>query len=171
MFGFMKSKETRLKDALQIIDQGDTKAGITKLTKLAKAKYIDAEYCLGYASEFKLQNFEEAAAWYKIAAAHGHAQAQWCLANLYLKGFGVKQNPVEALKWYQSAAEKNVPEAQFTLGELYRSGLHVEKNPDLALNWYQKSAQAGFEPAGTRIQQFWPKGVFSENGPGKPVCD
>lgn len=171
MFGFMKSKETRLKDALKIIDKGDIKAGISKLSELARAKYIEAEYCLGYATQFKLENFEEAATWYKIAAAHGHAQAQWCLGNLYLKGFGVEQNPTEAVKWYHSAAEKNVPEAQFTLGEFYRSGSYVGKNPDMALNWYQKSAQAGFEPASTRIQQFWPKGVFSENESGKPVCD
>jgi TPR repeat protein len=169
MFGFRKSKETRLKDALQMIDRGDIKSGKSKLTELANTKYVEAEYCLGYATEFKLENFEEAAAWYKVAAEHGHAQAQWCIGNLYLKGFGVEKNPVEALKWYQSAAEQNVPEAQFTLGELYRSGLHVDKNPDLALNWYQKSAGAGYEPASTRIQQFWPQGVFSENEPGKPV--
>jgi TPR repeat protein len=171
MFGFKKSKETQLKDALKIIDKGDNEAGISKLTKLAKAKYIDAEYCLGYASEFKLENFEEAATWYKIAAEHGHAQAQWCLGNLYLKGFGVEQNPAEALRWYQSAAEENIPEAQFTLGEFYRSGLYVEKNPEMALKWYQKSAQAGFEPAVTRIQQFWPNGVFSEKASGKQVGD
>jgi TPR repeat protein len=167
MFEFMKSKETRLKDAMKTIDKGDIKEGIILLTKLTKAQYIEAEYCLGYAIEFKLENFEEAAKWYKIAAAHGHVQAQWCLGNLYLKGFGVKQNSIEAVKWYQSAAEKNVAEAQFTLGEFYRSGLHVEKNPNMALNWYQKSAQAGFEPAGTRIQQFWPNGVFSEYESGE----
>jgi tetratricopeptide (TPR) repeat protein len=171
MFRFTKSKENQLKEALKIIDKGDIKAGISILTKLAKAEYNEAEYCLGYAAEFKLENYEEAVKWYRIAAAHGYAQAQWCLGNLYLKGFGVEQNIIEAVKWYKAAAENNVPEAQFTLGEFYRSGLHVTKNPEIALNWYQKSAEAGFEAADTRIQQFWPNGIYSENESGKQVCD
>jgi uncharacterized protein len=171
MFEFLKSEKTRLKDALKLIDKGHVKTGIKRLTKLANANYVEAEYCLGYATEFILANYEESAAWYKKAAEHGHGQAQWCLGKLYLKGFGVQQNSPEAIKWYQSAAENGIPQAQFTLGEFYRSGEYVEKNPDMALKWYQKSAEAEFEPANTRIQQFWPNGVYTENESGKQDCD
>jgi uncharacterized protein len=171
MFEFMQSKETRIKNAMKLIDKGKIKPGISRLKKLAQTNCVEAEYCLGYASQFILQNYEESAAWYKIAAERGYPQAQWCLGNLYLKGFGVELNPTEAVKWYRAAAENNIAQAQFTMGEFYRSGEYVEKNPDTALSWYQKSAQAEFEPAITRIQQFWPNGVYTENESDKEECD
>ena len=65
---FLKSKQTRLKEALSTLEKGDTHAAISKLTELASDKYAEAEYWLGDINEFKLGMVPEAAKWYLRAS-------------------------------------------------------------------------------------------------------
>jgi TPR repeat protein len=51
------------------------------------------------------QDYAEALQWFRKAAEHGHAQAQYNLGNMYLKGQGVTQDREEARKWFTRAAE------------------------------------------------------------------
>jgi TPR repeat protein len=50
------------------------------------------------------KNPVEAAKWYLKSAQNGHVLAELELANLYLKGEGVKKDPVEAYAYYYSLA-------------------------------------------------------------------
>src|SRR5437879_5366095 len=54
----------------------------------------------------------EAAKWYRLAAEHGHAAAQYSLADFYEHGSGVREDQAEAAKWYRRAAEKGHAAAQ-----------------------------------------------------------
>jgi TPR repeat protein len=49
---------------------------------------------------------EEAARWYRLAAAQGHAVAQFNLALLYVHGQGVEQDYVQAYLWFSLSAEQ-----------------------------------------------------------------
>ena len=47
-----------------------------------------------------LQDFQEAANWYEKSADQGYVDAQYNLANLYLRGNGVTQNDYLAFSWF-----------------------------------------------------------------------
>ena len=43
--------------------------------------------------------------WYRIAAEHGKADAEYNLGRCYYLGHGVKQDSAEAEKWFRIAAK------------------------------------------------------------------
>ena len=49
--------------------------------------------------------------WFEKAAKQGHAEAQCCLAGLYIQGLGVKQDIMNAKKWFEKAAKQDHAEA------------------------------------------------------------
>ena len=67
------------------------------------------------------------ARWYRLAADHGHPQAQYNLALSYAKGEGVSQDYVSAHMWFNLAA------AQFPASEVCNHDLAV-KNRTLMAN-------------------------------------
>ena len=50
-----------------------------------------------------------AVAWYRMAAAQGHADAQTAIGRCYSRGEGVAGDPVEAVEWFRKAAEQGAP--------------------------------------------------------------
>ncbi|MBR2084052.1 MAG: sel1 repeat family protein, partial [Muribaculaceae bacterium] len=56
--------------------------------------------------------------WFYQAAAKGHAEAQYRLADCYHHGYGVKKNKQEAINWYQKAANQGYAKAVSSLREL-----------------------------------------------------
>lgn len=79
-----------------------------------------------------VQDNEEAAKWYRLAAEQGDARAQFGLGIMYRKGEGVAQDNSEAAKWYQRAAEQGVTNAQTNLGLMYYQGVGVKRDPVMA---------------------------------------
>lgn len=65
----------------------------------------------------------------EAAAKSGHANAQYNLAKLLLRGQGVKANPEAAREWIQKAADRGYAKAQLLLGYL---ALKPGRNRDLA---------------------------------------
>ena len=53
-----------------------------------------------------LQDYVEAAKWFRKAAEQGRAQAQWYLGEMYAKGEGVTQDEVEGYAWFLLANVK-----------------------------------------------------------------
>ena len=60
------------------------------------------------------------------------------LALAYLKGDGVKEDPVLAARWSEAAAERGEPMAEYVLGTLYANGVHAD--PVRAFHWYSAAA-------------------------------
>ena len=106
---------------LSLIDSG--KAGAAEVFRSCSRKAQNgdalAQNTLGimYASgQGTVQNYAEAAKWYRKAAEQGNATAQNNLGNKYYNGQGVEQNYSEAVKWYRKAADQGNAKAQNQLG-------------------------------------------------------
>ena len=50
------------------------------------------------------ENDAEAVKWFRLAAEHGHINAQINLGVMYVNGEGVPQNNIRAYVWYSVAA-------------------------------------------------------------------
>ena len=88
------------------------------------------------------QDFEEAAKWYRLAAAQGYAPAEYSLGVAYDKGQGVPQNYAEAVKWYRLAAARGNQFAQMNLGVMYTNGRGVRQDFVRAHMWFNLAAAA-----------------------------
>lgn len=62
----------------------------------------------------------KAITWYRKAAEHGSAIAQYNLAVIYATG--ENKDTAEAIKWYRRAAEQGIADAYYSLGVLYANG-------------------------------------------------
>ena len=62
------------------------------------------------------QDADNAMKAYKKAAAKGHVEAQFCIANWY---YSIKKDYEHAAKWYKLAAYGGYGEAQNMLGYMY----------------------------------------------------
>ncbi len=90
--------------------------------------------------------------WYKKAAEADNAEAQYALAELYLKGEGVPKSFPAAAQLFRRAADKgNLARAQYALGLLYQRGLGVQKSDVEAVLWWQRAADQSFMPAITWV--------------------
>ncbi len=86
---------------------------------------------------------ENAATYYRRAAALGLAEAQFALAVAYRNGEGLPQDYSEAVNWYHQAAAQGLAEAEFNLGGMYRRGEGISKSPQQAMTWYRRAAGHG----------------------------
>lgn len=124
----------------------------------------DAEYALGSFYEKGLlpdSTIEKAAQWYARAAADGHADAYFKMAELHFLGHGVAQSVHEAARylcdgyyWSRGGDERYFTLAQALvgkvsgydqisilkmLGDFYTKGLGVEKDADKASDYYAEA--------------------------------
>ena len=97
-----------------LLDSGDEPVVESESTMSASEMYDKGD--VYYESE----NYTEAVKWYRKAADHGLADAQFDLGVYYENGWGVTQSYTEAVKWYRKAARQGYKDAQNrlrTLGE------------------------------------------------------
>jgi TPR repeat protein len=64
------------------------------------------------------QDFAEAMRFYRLAAAQGHANAQFNLGIMFENGRGVAQDRAEAIQWYRLAAAQGHERATAVLRRL-----------------------------------------------------
>lgn len=105
-----------------------------------------AQYYLGnsyYGGNGVVQDYVQAASWYRKAAIQGIASAQYNLGNSYRDGKGVVQDYVQAVSWYRKAIAQGHLKAHSDLGLCYFNGTGVKKNEVEAVSWYRKAADQG----------------------------
>jgi uncharacterized protein len=105
-----------------------------------------AQFNLGWAyahGDEVLQDYAQAAAWYRKAAEQGHAAAQYNLGWYYAQGLVVSQDHAVAMKWYRKAADQGNTDAQVALGIAYAFGLGVDQDHAQAARWYRQAAKRG----------------------------
>ena len=93
------------------------------------------------------QDYGQAVAWFRRAAAQGLAEAEFALGLMYRHGRGVRQDEAEAARWYRRAAVQGHGEAQVNLGLLYEAGLGVRQDYLEAARWYRKALECGSAPS------------------------
>lgn len=91
--------------------------------------------------------FDEAAEWFRLAAAQGSAEAMNALGTLHLNGLGTAQSPREALALFIRAAEQGLREAHYNLSNLLYNGLGTAADERLAQKHLLQAAAAGHRPA------------------------
>lgn len=90
---------------------------------------------------------EDFANW-MTAAQKGDPEAQYNIAECYLKGEGgVKQNEKEAAKWYERSANQGYVDAERAMGFVYRGGGGRPMNKILSYMWFDLAVQNGDDGA------------------------
>jgi serine/threonine-protein kinase len=92
-------------------------------------------------------------------AGSGDRDAQFALAFLYDKGWGVERDLDQAASWYQKAAEQGHLLAQMNLATMYEYGSGVPQSNELAFNWYRKAAEQGDAEAQNNVGVFYARGL------------
>jgi hypothetical protein len=89
------------------------------------------------------KNPEKAAELYLYAASYfGDSNAQYSLAQLYLKGRGVDRDERQAARWFNLAAEKGHAGAQALLGTMLLNGQGVPRERARGLMWLMLAKEA-----------------------------
>jgi TPR repeat protein len=95
-------------------DDGDYATAKRELAPAAEAGDTEAQYLIGLMfmhGAGEVQDFVEAAVWFRKAAERDHGYAQYSLGVLYEAGLGVKHSQGDAMLWFRRAALKGVPQA------------------------------------------------------------
>ena len=90
---------------------------------------------------------EAAARMFEKAALTGHAEANYNLGLLFLKGDGKPENPRRAFQHILYAAEKGIAQAQYDVAAMYQSGDGVAANAEEAARWLSRAAGQGYAAA------------------------
>ncbi len=141
MFAFYKTPQERLfEKTFASASAGDTQAAYQLARMYAQGQGTAADG-------------NQAAEWYRKAAADGNMQAAWELADLYIQGQLITQNLEEAAVYLQAAARGGNTDAQKELARFYQQGLGgLPAQPGEALFWQIKAGEAGDEEAQTAVQ-------------------
>ena len=99
------------------------------------------------------QDYAQAVALYRLAAAQNLDGAQYMLGYMYSYRFGVAQDLAEALRLYQLAAAQGHPSALFNVAQCHEYGLGVRKNKAEAIRWYRRAQTAGCPDAAAALQR------------------
>ncbi|MBJ7309562.1 tetratricopeptide repeat protein [Rugamonas sp. CCM 8940] len=94
-----------------------------EIAPLAKAGNAEAEHLLGlmyYMGRGVAQDYKQALAWHRKAAAQGKADAQYVVGAMYYTGNAVIQDHKQAVVYFRKAAEQGHADAQQVLGLMYR---------------------------------------------------
>jgi hypothetical protein len=89
------------------------------------------------------RNLKTAANWYRKAAEAGNPIGENNLADLLLRGEGVRQNSTEAFRWFQKAAAQGHTGARIKLAYMYAEGMGTSKDPESAYAWLTSASLAG----------------------------
>ena len=94
---------------------------------------------------YKKGNYKAAFNEWLPLAEKGSAEAQFNLAGMYSKGFGVVMDEKKSFDWYKKAAEQGHPKAQYNLGVMYIIGGGTPKSLSDAKHWLRLAYDNGIE--------------------------
>jgi hypothetical protein len=97
------------------------------------------------------------------AAEKGDADAQYRLAQSYIRGIGVLRSYTKGFELIKKAAEQGHPEAIGGVGYFYANGYGVKKDLAAAADWFRKGAEKG----GAKAQLNYGQALL--NGRGIPA--
>lgn len=104
--------------------------------------------------------FKAAITEFEPLVAEGYSPAQYQMALIYQKGYGVQKNQQKAFDLFSLAAAQNYPEALFSLANMYTEGKHVKKDLKTAFALTEKAASKELAAAQFNL------GVMYFNGDG-----
>lgn len=97
------------------------------------------------------------------AATAGDAEAQFKLAEIYLRGDRQVRDYSEALSWYEKSARQGNVKSQYQLGKIYQYGTGTaEKDLERSFEWFLKAAEQGHVPSETQVSLMYKLGIGVE---------
>ena len=114
---------------------------------LARADFDDG------LNAYKKGNYASALAEWLPIAQTGVTEAQYNLAGMYAKGYGVKINDEQAVFLYKKAAEQGHGRSQYNLGVMYLIGSGTEKSIENAKHWLHLAYENDIDEAETLWNQ------------------
>jgi TPR repeat protein len=99
------------------------------------------------------QDYAQALALYRLAAAQNFDGAQSRLGHIYDHGLGVVEDDAEALRWYQLAAIQGYPPALYMVAFCHEKGHGVPVDVAEAIRWYRCAQAAGNSLAAGELQR------------------
>ena len=130
-----------------------TRDYFTLLKKAEKGDH-EAQFHVGH-HYYRLREFAKANSWWlKSAKQNKSLGPLFNIGNLYLNGWGVKQNIKKALYYFNLVISKKIiflPEqkikwselALFLIGKTYFDGILIKRNKKKGLNYYHLAAKKG----------------------------
>ena len=88
-------------------------------TTFASSSYGDSSNYDAGIEAFKRGHYQVAMYEFELKAKRGDPMAQYHVALMYHRGYGVNEDKIEAEKWYKMATDQNEPHAQYKLAILY----------------------------------------------------
>lgn len=142
-------------------------APLSQLRAAAEAGTATAQYALGLRltrGRGILQDYAQAARWFRLAADQNHTQAQIRLGQAYFEGLGVIQDIDQAQRWLQRAASTGAAQPLFALASLLESQAAAAVDPQVnlsqAADLYRRAADLGHMDSAVSL------GVLYQNGSG-----
>jgi uncharacterized protein len=115
---------------------------------------IARHYLTGASGHAFPQDYRMALGWFKRAAGHGIAEAQYEVGVRYEQNEGVDAPDMAvAIESYLGAAEAGFAPAQHRLGQIYLYGQGVNQNLREARRWFSAAAQQGHAAAARHLQK------------------
>lgn len=129
---------------------------VDQIRALAAAGDVEATFLMGTVHDEGLGaevDEQEAARWYRRAAARDHVLGVHNLGNLFLAGRGVPQSDSSAVMWWLRAARAGDAITQLRVGESYEQGRGVMRDRGQAMAWYGRAAVAGNAQARQNLER------------------
>ena len=130
---------------LGLLQRGDVVGAMTALRAPAAAGHVPSMSLLGFIND-RADMVDEAARWWRQAAAKGDVEAHVGLANLYLAGRGLPKDEEQALQHFSEAAASGHAGAGAALAEAWlkgQLGLDAATRPQDAVAAWQRAAGQG----------------------------
>ncbi len=83
-----------------------------------------------------------------------------CLADMYLSGRGLPEDPQRAFQLWMRLADRGDDEAEDMIGYFYLNGIGVRRNPAQAEVFYLRSAAQGNQTAMSELALYYSLGFF-----------
>ena len=103
-----------------------------------------ADYATGL-NAYKKGDYKTALMEWQPLAEKGLSEAQYNLAGMFAKGYGVVVDDERAVYWYKKSAEQGYPKAQHNLALMYLMGTGAPQSYEKAKHWLQLSYENGIE--------------------------
>lgn len=91
--------------------------------------------------------FDDAYAVFLKYSLQGSSVAQYGLANMLKRGWGVEANQEESLRWLIESSVIGFPKSQYQLALAYRTGKGAKQDFKKAKEWYEAAAIYGHNQA------------------------
>lgn len=141
----------QLDDAETAFSDRDYAAALDTLLPLAESGNAEAQTRIGFMFRTGLlgiPDFDEAARWFELAVAQGHAGAMFNMGLMFFqlevmpRGVPETRYAIQeaAFQQFHQAAELGHDEAQLYVGHMYAEGIGVIADPVEAYKWYQLAA-------------------------------